>query len=152
MTTLFVTTEILEEVVLPICICVILPCLIVFFVQWARRNEMNRKTEVALKAIENGAQLDPNFFAGEKKVKTRKEKFFRNLKRGLVCAGIGLGSIIYSFLSVDPEDCSYFDPDLLGIGAIFLLIGAALIAAYFIGCKHFAAEIKAEEEKIGKTE
>ena len=152
MTTLLVSTEILEDVLLPISIFVVLPCLIVFFVQWARRNEMNRKTEVALKAIENGAQLDPIFFASEKKVKTCKEKIFKNLKRGLVCAGIGLGSIIYSFLSVDPEDCSYFDPALLGIGAIFLLIGAALVGVYFIGRKHFAAEIKAEEEKIGKVE
>ena len=152
MTTLLVTTEILEDFILPISICVILPCLIVFIVQWARRNEMNRKTEVALKAIENGVQLDPDFFAGEKKFKTRKEKIFRNLKSGLVCAGLGLGVIICSFLSVDTEDCSYFDPDLLGIGAIILLIGAALIAAYFIGRKQFAAEIKAEEEKIGKAE
>ena len=152
MTTLLASPGILEDILVPISIFVILPCLIVFIVQWARRNEMNRKAEVALKAIENGAQLDPNFFAGEKKVKSRKEKIFKTLKSGLVCSGIGIGVILCSFLSVDTEECSHFDPDLLGIGAIILLIGAALVTAYFIGRKYFSAEIKAEEEKIGKAE
>ena len=148
MTTLLVSTEILEEVVLPICICVILPCLIVFFVQWARRNEMNRKSEVALKAIEKGMPVDPDFFAGGKK--TRKEKLFKKMKDGMVCMAFGVVSLL----------CAVIDNEAIGIdsgllyigGAFFLMIGAANVAAYFIGRKDFSAEIKAEEEKIGKSE
>ena len=150
MTTLLVSTEILEEVVLPICICVILPCMIVFFVQWARRNEMNRKTEVALKAIEKGMQVDPDFFASGTKTKTRKEKLFKKVKNGIVCMAFGVASFLCAL--IDSETIG-IDSGLLYIGgAFFLLIGAANVAAYFIGRKHFAAEIKAEEDKIGKAE
>ena len=150
MTTLLVSTEILDDFILPVSICVILPCLIVFIVQWARRNEMNRKTEVALKAIEKGIQVDPDFFASGKKTKTRKEKLFRKMKDGMVCMAFGVVSFLCAF--IDSETIG-IDSGLLYIGgAFFLMIGAANIAAYFIGRKHFAAEIKAEEEKIGKAE
>ena len=108
---------------------------------------MNRKTEVALKAIEKGMQVDPDFFASGKK--TRKEKLFRKMKDGMVCMAFGVASFLCAL--IDSETIG-IDSGLLYIGgAFFLLNGAANVAAYFIGRKHFAAEIKAEEEKIGKA-
>ena len=51
------------EFLLPICICVILPAMIVWFVSRARQNETNRKAEIMLKAIENGQSIDPEIFS-----------------------------------------------------------------------------------------
>lgn len=139
---------VLEDIFVPLGICVVLPCLIVFLVMWARRNEVNRKTEVALKAIEKGVQIDPNYFASPnfKQNKSVKAKVFRYLISGLVLSSLGLA---FAVISVIP---SINEPGFMYPGAIFLILGIAFMIIYFIARRQFASEIKAEEEKLGKTE
>ena len=50
------------EALIPISIVVVLPVLVVMIVMRQRRFEVDKKTEVLLKAVENGTQLDPSFF------------------------------------------------------------------------------------------
>lgn len=45
----------MEDILLPIFICVVLPVMIVWLVTRAKQNETNKKAEIMLKAIENGA-------------------------------------------------------------------------------------------------
>jgi len=139
----------MEDILVPIFVCFALPVGIVFCVMWAKRNETNRKAEVALKAIEKGAQVDPKFFGEtEKCVKTRgvKEKVFVNLKAGLILTGLGLACLAAAFLP---------DGNLEDFGiacTILTFLGVAFIVYFFIARKHFAKEIEAEEAKIGKAE
>lgn len=145
-----INPEYLEDILVPLGICVILPCLIVFLTMWARRNETNRKAEIAIKAIENGTEIDPAMFQTPVRRRTYKGSLFRTLKSGLVCAGLGLAFLLMPLfnLSFGPADDVY--PSSAGI--ILLCLGVVLVAAYFIGRKMFAAEIKAEEDKLGKVE
>lgn len=140
----------LEDILVPIFVCFALPVCIVFLVMWAKRNETDRKAEVALKAIEAGIQVDPTFFgksdAKTEKPKSIKEKVFANLKTGLILAGLGIASLATSFFS---------DGTLKDISkgcTIFLFLGIAFIVYFFIARKHFAKEIEAEETGFNKAE
>jgi len=138
----------LEDILVPIFVCFALPIGIVFCVMWAKRNETNRKAEVAMKAIEKGVQIDPSFF-GEvgqgKKSKSVKEKVFGNLKSGLILSGLGIALIAICFIRS-------LDYELQLCGAVLLCLGLAFVAFFFISKKHFAAEIKAEEDKLSQSE
>lgn len=140
--------SILEDTLVPIFVCVVLPALIVFLVMWQRRNEVNRKTEVALKAIETGAQVDPNFFAPapkkkEKAGKSLKFRIFNMLRSGIILASLGAAFIVIAVLSAVKGDVML---GLMTVGIILLALGCGFVASYFIARKQFAAEIKAEEE------
>ena len=50
--------SLLEEVLVPVAICVILPISIVAIVVGKKRHEMNKRTEILLAAIEKNAELD----------------------------------------------------------------------------------------------
>lgn len=141
--------ELLEDILVPLGICVALPILVVYFVMKARRHEIDRKAEVAMKAIEAGADVYPNFFAASTSKKSRKESLYKTLKSGLVCAGLGLAFILLDAFAWGPGGTGGL---CYTVGAILFFIGAALTIAYFIGRKQFAAEIKAEEDSIGKAE
>ena len=135
------------EVLVPIFLCVVLPCVIVWLTSRTRRHELDRKTELALKAIESGAQIDPNFFSKAAPAKTIKEKIFGRLTTGCILAALGLALFGVALFGKDALTSSFYVP--LG-GGILLLLGIAFIVTYFIGRKQFAAEIAAEEAKIGK--
>ena len=138
----------LVEILVPLGICVVMPCIIVFLVMWARKKENDSKAEVAVKAIENGAGVDANLFTNDKPKKTYKGMIFRYLKDGIICTFLGIAFIISNYI------CDFGDKDasvgLIFIGIVVASIGIALLITYFIGRKQFAAYLKAEEEQIGK--
>ena len=49
---------------IPICICVVLPTLVIWLIGRVKQNETNRKAEIMLKALDNGAIIDSDFFKG----------------------------------------------------------------------------------------
>ena len=51
-------------------ICVLLPVLIVWLVLRARKHEIDRKTEILLKAMEAGIPIDENMLKSSKKPKS----------------------------------------------------------------------------------
>jgi len=132
--------EVWEEILVPICICVVLPCVIVYLVMQATKHDIDRRSEVALKAIEKGLPIDPCFLSKGEKNTSVKRKVFANLTSGvlLLCLGAGF-FVIRVLLSND----TMFIP-----GSICLVLGAAFLIIYFIGRRHFSSEIKAEEEHI----
>lgn len=146
-TVLMANTGWMEDVLVPILVSVVLPCVIVWLTTRTRRHELDRKTELALKAIESGAQIDPNFFSKAKPAKTVKERIFGRLTTGCTLSALGLALFGVALFGKDAITSSFYVP--LG-GGILLLLGIAFIVTYFIGRKQFAAEIAADEAKIGK--
>ncbi len=130
----------LSEIIVPICICVILPCVIVFLVMQAAKHDIDRRSEVALKAIEKGLPIDPGFLSKGEKNTSVKKKIFSNLIVGIILLGLGAGFCLMRFVL---EDDTMFIP-----AGILAFLGAAFVVIYFIGRRHFALEIKAEEEHI----
>lgn len=133
-----------ENFMLPVAICVILPVLIVYIVGRVRKNETDRKAEIMLKAIENGATVDPNFFSPAKKQKTIKQELLEKLNGALITGLMGLAFLLLYFLGATDSSFGRFLPFA---GAMMLAVGIGLFVSYYVGKKMLAGEIEAEEEK-----
>ena len=145
----------MEAILLPLGICVALPVLIVWLVMRARQNEINRKTEVMLKAIETGVEIDKSFFSSQVKQTTIKERLLEKLTAACVCAFLGVIGLIISIIWWKESSCNINDgpiPFLMLGGGILLAVGLAFLISYFIGKKMLAKEIEFEEKKLGKLE
>ena len=46
------------DALIPICICVVLPTLVIWLIGRVKQNETNRKAEIMLKALDNGAKIE----------------------------------------------------------------------------------------------
>lgn len=131
---------------LPICICVVLPIMLVWLITRARQHEMDKKSEIAIKAIENGAQIDPNLFARTVKPakRTMKEKFFRRLKAGIILLAVGL---MFFFMGLLMSDVNAAKTAFWITASVFFSLGLAFTAIYIAGSKQFEAEISEEDSK-----
>lgn len=142
--------SLLEEVLVPVAICVILPISIVAIVVGKKRHEMNKRTEILLAAIEKNAELDVDEYLRKMSPnkKTIKERLITKLLWGSVLSALGVAVLVYSFWM-----------DILGgmltrslqgqymSGATLLLVGLAIILVFFISKKMLANEMKAEAEQ-----
>ena len=70
----------ISELLTALGVCVVLPVLIVWLVLRSRKHQIDRKTEIVMKAIEAGVPVDENFFKSPKKEKNLK-KFIKKRKR-----------------------------------------------------------------------
>ena len=137
----------LENILVPIFVCVVLPVSIVWIIGRTRQNETNRKTEVMLKAIENGADIDPDMFKRpEKSPKTIKKDLLDKLTGACITSLMGAAFLALYFLGVD-----FFLNNLLPFaGGVMLAVGIGLFISYIAGKKMMAREIEAEEEALSK--
>lgn len=145
----------MEHILVPLGICVALPVLVVWLVMRARQNEIDRKTEVMLKAIEAGIKIDKGFFYPQIKQNTIKERLLEKLTAACICAFLGIASLIISIVWWKESSCAISEgpiPFLMLGGGILLAVGLAFLMAYFIGRKMLAKEIEFEENKFGKQE
>lgn len=135
----------LEDILVPIFICVLLPVAIVWIVGRTRQNETNRKTEVLLKAIESGAQIDPDMFKDKEKTpRSVKQQLLDKLTTGCITSFMGAAFLAMYVLKVE-----FFLADLLPIaGFILLAVGLAMFISYFVGKNMLAKEIEAEENTL----
>ena len=141
----------MEEILIPIGICVVLPVMIVWLINRTRQNETNRKTEIMLKAIESGATIDADFFKAQheqKAPKTLKEKLLNRLTAGCVCTLIGIAAVVVCFIL---EAKLGWDKDgnfMLTFGAISIAIGISFLLVFFVGKKMLAKEMEAEAKAL----
>lgn len=139
----------LEDFLLPIGICVILPVAIVALVMATSRHETDRKTEVMLKAIEAGQPIPVEAFSKNgKKPLTKKEQLLKRFHSGCICTGLGIAFIALGFVKNMPGPS--FGP--IGLGAILLAVGVGLIASFIVSRKVLSEELEAEKNKNIKEE
>ena len=141
----------MEEILIPISVCVVLPVMVVWLVNRTRQNEINRKADIMLKAIESGATIDANFFKAQQENKSIKERLLKRLTgaciftlTGLVFAVIGLFN--WTNLTENMSNDSAVIPMIFG--GLFLAIGISLFVVFFVGKKMLAKEIEAEEKAL----
>ncbi|MBO5811845.1 MAG: hypothetical protein J6Q97_01320 [Bacteroidaceae bacterium] len=141
----------LVTVLVPICVCVILPVTIVWIVMKAKKNEVNRKSEILLKAIESGVAIDTNLFKTEQRHNSTKERLLKRLTGACVTTFIGIAIIISSCITWSRygenihADNTQFP---LLAGCTLLAVGIALFIVFFTGKKMLAKEIEAEEQGL----
>lgn len=141
---MIVVMEYLDSVLVPIFVCVILPVAIVLIVMNARKHEISRKAEVALKAIEAGAPIDPAFFKSDKKRQGTKQKLIDQLTGACITSLIGAAFTVFYFIEKE---------SFLGFaGGVMLAVGIGLFISFFVGRKMLSKEIEAEEQELKKEE
>lgn len=142
----------MEEILIPICICVVLPVMIVWLVTRTRQNETNRKTEIMLKAIDAGATVDANFFKSQKETTTIKERLLKRLTGGCVFTLMGVAFMIIGLVNKSSMSEIHMSTDSFTIpvlfGGIFFAIGIALLVVFFVGRKMLAKEMEAEAKAL----
>lgn len=139
------------QVLVPIAICVVLPVLIVFIVGRVRQNEINRRAEIMLKAIENGQTINPELFkTSESKKKTIKEDLLEKLSGACITFLMGTSFLCIGLLySFHPTWRAFLSPSLMLVaGGVLLAVGVSLFITYFTGKKMLAKEIEAEEKAL----
>ena len=141
----------MEEILVPIAICVVLPVMIVWLINRTRQNETNRKTEIMLKAIESGATIDADFFKAQqeqKAPKTLKEKLLNRLTAGCVCTFIGIAAVVVCFVLEAKLGWDHVGDYMLTFGAISFAIGISFLLVFFVGKKMLAKEVEAEDKAL----
>ena len=138
----------MRDIIVPIGICVVLPVMLVWLVTRVRRNEIDKKAEVMIKAIESGVTIDSDFFKeAPKKRKSTKERLLNRLICGCAASIIGAALTAIGIIPWMTLEDDTFAP-LLIFGGISLAVGIALFIGFFVGRKMLAKEIKAEEKSM----
>lgn len=143
----------LEDILLPLGICVALPVMIVWLVMRKKTNETNRRTEIVLAAIEKNSEIDvEDFFKKMNPAqKTLKEKLMQRFQWGAVLVALGVALMGYVLLQslfggANPNQMAAFS---LG-GVVACFVGAAFLITYRVSRNVLAKEL--EEESKGEAQ
>ena len=146
----------MEDIILPLFMCVVMPVTIVWLVMRTKQNETNKMAEIMLKAIETGTPVDPNLLKAENQTvrkKSIKERLLGYLTAACILIGLGLSSIILGIVFCLANNHTYGSlvsaMSLLPyLGGILSAIGIALLVVYFIRKKALTKEIEVEEKAL----
>ena len=142
---------ILVQLLVPISICVVLPVMIVWIVAKARAQEVNKRTEVILAAIEKNSDLDVDkFFQKMSPEKhTIKERLLAKHQNGLIMTVIGGSGLIgcIAWLLFLPYD--EFVVFVMSVVFVALLaVGIGFFVNYKGGKKMLEKEMQAELDNM----
>lgn len=141
-----------------VCICAVMPIMIVWICMYAKMSENKRRTELAMAAIEKNSEIDVEQYfkqiAPERL--TIKEKLLRRLTKGIICSVIGGGATLITGVLYFVPDTTFYRQDntvtLFFLGIVVLAVGAGFLASYFIGKKMLQQEMLAELENMREGE
>lgn len=126
----------MEDILVPIFVCVVLPVAIVAIVFAAAINSDNKRANVLIKAIESncGINADKLAEALQKPKKTARELLNLRLLRGCMFSLIGLALCIVGIVSFcsgiyDAEESA---TGLWVIGGALIAIGVSYLVVYFV--------------------
>ena len=132
----------LVQTLVPICVCVVLPVLIIWIIAQAANNRVNKAAEVAIKALESNSPVDTEKLIDtlKKTEKSPSQVLQLRLLRGCIFTLIGIAALC----------CYFFNTNFFGIFFFFscfsFAIGFAYLIVYFVTRKSVesASENKAE--------
>lgn len=140
----------LEEILIPLSICVIMPITMVWMNLRSKKQADKNRTDIILAALEKNPNIDLEELMQKitPKSTTLKEKLLKKLMWGSVISAIGIGFLGYALymdfvggMSVEDMERSYF------CGGITMLIGLAILLVFFISKRMMAKELEAEGNK-----
>ena len=146
----------MEDIILPLFMCVVMPIAIVWLVMRTKLNETNKMAEIMLKAIETGTPLGHDLFKTQTQTfrkKSIKERLLGYLTAACILIGLGLCLIILGIIFCLVNNYTYeTGPSVMILlpyfGGILFAVGAALLVVYFIRKKTLAKEIEEEEKAL----
>ena len=141
----------LVGIVVPVACGCVLPIVVIWLSVREKMNETNKRTQIALAAIEKNPELDLEDLLRKisPKQKLLKEKLLRKLLWGCLTSMMGRGLIGFGvFLGI--KNMGGDDDPLTSVcfGLMLLAIGIAFLVSYFVGRKLLAREMEAEERNV----
>ena len=149
------------DIVSPVLFFVVLPIVIVWLVLRHRRYELDKRTDVMLKALECGVPMDSAIFqqvfpSSGSTPKYYKKRIQRSLIASIIFFAVGLLPFIFGLivvLSENPDELSEDETKafaivilILMLGAFLLIIGTVLLVIYFINKKNYEKELAKLDE------
>ena len=141
----------LVDILVPIACGCILPIVIIFLSVRQKMNETNKRTEIALAAIEKNPEMDIEEIMKKisRKPKLLKEKLLTKLLWGCLTTLLGIGLIGFGIFLGENQLGGTDDPmTAICFGLISLGVGIAFLVNYFMGKKMLAKEMEAEEKSV----
>ena len=141
----------LEDILVPLGICVALPLTIVWMYIRKKMNETNKRTQIVMAVIEKNPDVDIQEYL--KKLnppqKSLKEKLMNKLLGACVLIALGISGVGYAAISGyvgagNPDKIESF----AGIGAVLLMLGIAFLIVYLVSKKTMAKDLEAENKQI----
>ena len=141
-----------NDVIISLGICVLLPVIIILIIGLVRKHEVDRRTEIMLKAIEAGVPIDTDLFKTNKKgtkKRTIKQDLLDRLTGACVTSFMGAAFLASGIFSGYSGGIMFLSPTMMTVtGSILLAIGIALLIVYFISKNMLKKEIEAEEKEL----
>lgn len=137
--------EVLVELLVPLGVCVALPCIIVWLTLRKKTNDTNQRTQIILAAIEKQSDIDVEDFFNKMQPKetSLKIRMLNKLLWGSICTLIGVGLSVMSFYLMCQDDDFIV---LLIPSLICLAIGVGFLINYFVGKKMLSKEFEKEAQ------
>lgn len=139
------------EILVPICICAVLPIAVVAIVFWTARNSDNKRAEILMKALETGNGIDADKLAAalEKPRKSPRQILNGRLLKGCIFSLSGLMLIIVGLVNFFCGAEFQADPVTVPMvfGGISLAVGASFLIVYFVTRSQVVEEEKHAAER-----
>lgn len=134
----------MEDILVPIFVCVVLPVSIVLIVFLAAMNSENKRAQILIKALEVNNSIDAEKLAEtlRKQKKTEREILNLRLLRGCIFSLIGILLIIIACI-VNLVQGGGFNEDATGLmisGGISSAIGVSYLIVYFVTRKQLSGD------------
>ncbi len=131
------------EVIVPVAVSCVMPIFLMWLLMRASIKKSEHKANVMIKAIENGAEINPDVFkALTKQGKSTRMKLVNRLEAGVILALVGLMFVICAVCGLGSfEHWGYYP------GIPLLAAGIGLLASFFFGMNFLKTQIEAEENK-----
>ncbi|MDE6291625.1 MAG: hypothetical protein K2M16_08835 [Muribaculaceae bacterium] len=133
----------MEEVLVPIFVCVVLPVSIVLIVSIRKWNSDNKRAEILTKAIESGREVDTERLVeslrGPKiRYYSDKDQLFSRLLRGCIFSLTGAAlSVVFLTGIIKDKDAQVI---ILMVGLVCLAVGISYLIVFFASRKDVLKE------------
>lgn len=136
--------EYLEDILVPIFICVVLPVAIVAIVFWAQVRNQKQKSQIIMEAFKHSDNVDINRLAkllgSNGNIRTPRQRLNRLLIAGSICIFSSIAIVLATIFTRIPNvTIDYYSTELIGSSIIFG-IGLAFFISFLFGYKNLAAE------------
>ncbi len=131
------------DALIPICVSCVMPVAIVGLLAWANARKSAHKMNVMIKAIENGADIDPNvLMAVKSRTRSTRMNLVNRLGAGVVLSLMGLTFFLAAAFGLASFPLWGYYP-----GIPLLAAGIGLLVSFFYGKNFLKAEIEAETKR-----
>jgi hypothetical protein len=133
----------ISDVIIPIAVSCVMPIALMWLLMRAIIKKSEHKANVMIKAIENGAEINPDVFkALTKQGKSTRMKLVNRLEAGAILSLVGLMFVICAACGLGSFEYWGFYP-----GIPLLAAGIGFLASFFFGMNFLKTQMESEENK-----